>query len=311
MKVKSKFILVIHDAIRIGRHWDLRFKMPESNTWVSFSCRKEPILSMGQRLYIVRTHDHSEKEALTLEPIPEGKYGAGTYTLVDQGDCDILLYKDKPQLYHVVIDFKGSKLKGPHHFLNTGVFKNKSDYKKRIFAFFKAKNIDNLKEIKNIDKFLNILEERLKGIDRKPSPTIAWEIVYNNKMKEWRGGRYPYQHKTKIWNGMSVDYNLKDKWLNDLNNIKEIEIRGSCEGHDKDWVSYIAFRFKDSKYENKDYIENFVKKMKKHPNTFCDWDIGMEKRPRIVCATNLLFSENKKEWEEWWNSLSDRIKKSL
>jgi hypothetical protein len=33
--------------------------------------------------------------------------------------------------------------------------------------------------------------------DRKPSPTFAYELVYNKSLDEWRGGKYPGFYETK------------------------------------------------------------------------------------------------------------------
>lgn len=134
MATTSKFIVHIHDAKKAGKHWDIRFKMPNDKNWASFANKKEPSRKDGERQYIVRTNNHSEKEALMKGVIKDG-YGAGTLKVWDEGVCIIHKYKNS----HMIIEFKGRKLKGRYHFINTGVFDRKKNYKKKIFAFFKAK----------------------------------------------------------------------------------------------------------------------------------------------------------------------------
>ena len=132
----SKFVLDQHDAIKRGKHWDLRFRLPDSKNWASFSMNKFPPLEPGERIYIVRTNDHSESEALFIGEIPKGEYGAGKITRVDSGKCIIHKYSNA----HIVIDFKGKKLKGIYHLVNTAVFsRNKRGYARKVYAFFKGK----------------------------------------------------------------------------------------------------------------------------------------------------------------------------
>jgi len=147
------------------------------------------------------------------------------------------------------------------------------------------------------------------GSDRKPSPSFAYELVYGRKLKEWRGGRYPGYYETKDWNGIQIDKHLKNKWINDLNNIPLIEVRGSCEGHNKEWISFISFRITDPEIESdKKKLNQIVKYMNKFKNTFCGYDIGVQSRPRFVCATNLFYSkENYNEWNNWWEQLVKRL----
>lgn len=164
--------------------------------------------------------------------------------------------------------------------------------------------------MKIITEYLNFLQEREFGFGKKPSPTFAWELVYGKKFSGWRQGRCPLPHKTKIWKGISVDKDLNNKWLDDLSKIPNVEIRGSCGGHSKDWVTYVAFRL-DPKYDkNKKFLDKVAKTLSKDKNTFCGWDTGMEKRPRFVCAAPLWIGCDKMgEWKKWWSTLASRINK--
>jgi hypothetical protein len=136
MNVSSKFVIIKHQAKRAGTHYDLRFKMPRSSNWISFAIRKGIPAGYEKRL-AVRTHDHSEKEALFTGTIEDG-YGAGKLTKFDSGSCKILKY-DPPR--SMAVEFKGSKLKGIYHFVNIAVSSGKKDFKKQNYWFFKGKQI--------------------------------------------------------------------------------------------------------------------------------------------------------------------------
>ncbi len=133
---KSKFIIVEHDAKKARLHWDVRFRMPKSKNWASFAVRKGVPLKPGEKVLAVRTHDHSEKEALFIGTIKSG-YGAGRLKKWDDGSCTVQKFGPS----HIVVDFKGRKVKGLYHFINTGVVK-KSNYKRKQYILFKGKIVN-------------------------------------------------------------------------------------------------------------------------------------------------------------------------
>jgi DNA ligase D-like protein (predicted 3'-phosphoesterase) len=131
--VSSQFVVIKHEAKRAGLHYDLRFKMPKSNLWMSFSVRKGVPLKPGPKVLAVRTHDHTRKEALFTGTIKKGEYGAGKLAKWDGGSCTIIKFSPG----YIGIDFKGSKVKGVYHLTNIGVIKK--DYKKQNYWLFKGK----------------------------------------------------------------------------------------------------------------------------------------------------------------------------
>lgn len=132
MTSKSKFIVVEHNAKKARLHWDLRFIMPNSKIWMSFAVRKGVPLEPGKKVLAVRTHDHTEKEALMLGTIESG-YGAGELKKWDDGAC--IIHKYSPS--HMTIEFKGRKLKGVYHLISTGFIDK--DYKRQTYMLFKGK----------------------------------------------------------------------------------------------------------------------------------------------------------------------------
>jgi bifunctional non-homologous end joining protein LigD len=128
-----KFVLDRHEAIKRGLHWDLRFEIADDK-WASFSMNQRPPSEPGKRLYVPRSNDHSKEGALFVGEIPKGEYGAGKIIREDQGDCEVI----KNTSAHIVVDFKGKKIKGVYHFINTSVFGARSS-KNRVYSFFKGK----------------------------------------------------------------------------------------------------------------------------------------------------------------------------
>lgn len=150
------------------------------------------------------------------------------------------------------------------------------------------------------------------GPKKKPSPSFAYELVFKKPVPLGRRGRPPFPVKHKIWNKLQIDVHLKNKWIKDLNNIPNVEIRGSCEGHNKEWVSYVAFRL-DPKYDNdKPFLKKVVSRLNKDKNSVAGFDVGTEGRPRFVVATPLYYGcENQDEWKKWWSTLSFRLNKAV
>jgi len=167
---KSQFIVVEHKAKKAGLHFDLRFKMPNSNNWASFAVRKGVPLKPGVRVLAVKTHVHSKKEALSVGKIESG-YGAGVLKKWDGGSCTILKYKPS----NIAIDFKGSKVKGIYYLINTGVANRQ--YNKNQFMLFKGK----------------VTLEATGMISRIPSCGIADEVEEDSG--EFVGKKLPWSIK--------------------------------------------------------------------------------------------------------------------
>jgi len=141
LPIIKKFAIHFHEAKRAGNHYDIRFQMPDSKNWDSFATKKEiPLHENDDKILVFRTRIHSEKEALFTGVIDDG-YGAGKLTLWDSGD--IIIEKYNPR--HIIVVFKGKKIKGRYHFLSSYYtkFKDKSitkNQKYKAFLFFKAKD---------------------------------------------------------------------------------------------------------------------------------------------------------------------------
>jgi hypothetical protein len=100
--------------------------------WASFAVRKGVPTDTGVKRLAIRTHDHSRKEALMTGRIESG-YGAGDLKKWDSGSCEIIKYS----ISHIAIDFKGRKIKGIYHLVNTGLKDKK--YEGKQYWLFKGK----------------------------------------------------------------------------------------------------------------------------------------------------------------------------
>jgi len=166
----SKFVVVKHDAKKARLHYDLRFIMPKSKIWASFAVRKGVPLQPGTKVLAVRTHDHTEKEALFFGTIKQG-YGAGRLQKWDDGQC--IIHKYSPG--HIAIEFKGRKVKGLYHMVSTGVM-NKKEFKKKSYMLFKGK--EDLKEGMGMMSLIprgGIVDDVEASQDELQSPDLPWD----------------------------------------------------------------------------------------------------------------------------------------
>ena len=162
-----------------------------------------------------------------------------------------------------------------------------------------------------IKNYLAYIQEAKVFTTDGNAPTVAYETAYGKKAP-FLTGRYFGDHESRLWRGISVDEHLQNKWLNDLSDIKDIEMRSSCEGHTPERVTFIIFRLTDSKKStDKKYLDTLIKNLEKSDKlTKASWSTGRgEKRTRIVVTAILWYGQP--GWKEWWNSLAKRVKRCL
>jgi len=131
--MKTQFVVHDHQALRAGKHQDLRFRVAKDK-WDSFAVPKGVPLTPGTKVLAIKTHSHSDKEALFVGEIPKGEYGGGTLKVFDEGVCIIEKYAPA----HIAITLRGKKLKGLYHMVNTGVARG-GKYKQQHYMLFKGK----------------------------------------------------------------------------------------------------------------------------------------------------------------------------
>jgi hypothetical protein len=133
-------------------------------------------------------------------------------------------------------------------------------------------------------------------------------LIYGKLPPGNRSGKYPGKHDIKKWNNIPVDAHIEDKWLDDLNSIKTIEMRASCEGHNKDWVTYIAFRIDPKHDKDGIYHSKIIEQLKKD-GLIAGFYSGNKDRVRFVVAAKLWYGQP--GWKEWWSGLSSKIKRAV
>jgi len=146
-----------------------------------------------------------------------------------------------------------------------------------------------------------------QGMQRQKinSPTFAYMTVHGKEPKEFLRGRT--DSPKKMWRNNDVDKSLKDKWLEDLNGIKEIEIRSTDAGKSAERIAFVVIRFKDEKNDPK--AKSLSAKIAKEDGIFSGSDIGMGGRPRICVAGKIW--EGQSGWEGWWGSLTGKIERNV
>ncbi|MFW5977331.1 MAG: hypothetical protein ACOCQQ_02365 [Candidatus Nanoarchaeia archaeon] len=134
------------------------------------------------------------------------------------------------------------------------------------------------------------------------APTLAYMTVYGKKPDHALRGRT--SSEKKIWNGIDVDIHLKDEWLEELNNLP-VEIKSTDEGKSKERVAFVIFRMPQGEDE---LYKKMQQHLKEEENIYVSSDIGMQNRPRICVAKDIIVGENK--WEDWWSLLATKIKRA-
>lgn len=178
-----KFIVVQHEAKRAGKHWDLRFQIPGDKNWASFALRKQPdTIKPGEKIGAVKTHLHSEEEALFLGTIESG-YGAGILKEYDSGFCNIVKYTSKS----ISINFHGKKLKGVYNLLQVKNFDRNADPK--MFVFFKGKEIKESMNMDKIDKLINSYLREEEEEVKTNQPNEENELTPGEEPEDLEGGK--------------------------------------------------------------------------------------------------------------------------
>ena len=167
---RSEFVVTEHKAKRAGLHWDLRFEIPKSKMWASFAVRKGVPLKPGTKVLAVRTHDHKRDEALLTGKLDTG-YGAGTFKEWDRGKCIIHKYS----IRHMSIEFKGKKVKGLYHLINTGVADK--NFKGEQYFLFKGKVVKEIMGMKEPIPSMGTREDTEEGQPEETGTKLPWSNI--------------------------------------------------------------------------------------------------------------------------------------
>lgn len=104
------YVIQEHHAKRL--HWDLRFEFDD--VLKSWALPKSPPEKVGEKRLAISVDNHPIEYALFEGEIPKGNYGSGTVKIWDRGSFDIVEKGAKK----IVVDIKGSKLRGKYCLVN-------------------------------------------------------------------------------------------------------------------------------------------------------------------------------------------------
>lgn len=107
-----QFVIQEHHARRL--HWDLRLEM--DGVLKSWAVPKEPTMDTSVKRLAIEVEDHNLSYVDFEGEIAEGEYGAGSVTLWDRGEYD-LLARDAEIIR---FDLKGKRLSGPFKLVKMG-----------------------------------------------------------------------------------------------------------------------------------------------------------------------------------------------
>ncbi len=141
------------------------------------------------------------------------------------------------------------------------------------------------------------------------APEFIYSILHNTNSPPNIKGR-TISHPEKIINSISIDKAIPNKAFKDLQLIKQIETRSSCQGSDSIIKpTFLIFRFKEDKPES--YIKSFCEKLK-DINYLVGYNLGSEDKYRIGVTSALFYSsDNQAIFDQWWLDLPNRIRKII
>ena len=154
---------------------------------------------------------------------------------------------------------------------------------------------------------------RYSRTSKENAPSFAYKCIYGKEPSvPIRGQRYDgsyRENKGRDGRTIFIDEHLKDKWIKDLNNINNIEIRSTCEGHNSTRVAAIIFR---PSTQDVDDIDLIVRKLSIQ-NTKALTDVGNGGLYRICVATKNWYRSNSdnSKWELWWDNIAKKIDQSV
>lgn len=163
-----------------------------------------------------------------------------------------------------------------------------------------------------------LLYEQRRGMGRRSAgggrntynaPQFIYSILYGEKPPMSMGGR-DVSHVTKNVNNIPIDEQIPDRAVKELEKIKEIETRSSCQGQDENHPTFLIIRFSEN--QPVDTVEDFVNKLNKNKDIKAGYGTGGRGFYRIGITTDFYYTkEDQDRFEKWWLELPKKIKKAL
>ena len=139
------------------------------------------------------------------------------------------------------------------------------------------------------------------------APTMAYKTQYGKDPKPSISGRES-SHPSKNYRGINIDIHIPNNALDRLNAISGIELRSSCEGDSERHLTFAIFRLTDRNPKNSAKVSACLNKIS---NVSSSFDVGQGGFPRICVTTNLWYNKNPREFERWWLTIAEKIRKCL
>jgi hypothetical protein len=151
---------------------------------------------------------------------------------------------------------------------------------------------------------MRTLGQGSRGV-KKNAPSFIYEILYGRE--KHLSGR-TVAHREKMWKGIPVDEHIPTTALDELDEIKEIELRASCEGSGPETPTFLIFRFRQEPDANQ--VATFVRAMNVVEDIKCGADLGGMDRYRfgLLPSYPLWYEKDREKFVLWWLELPKKIR---
>jgi hypothetical protein len=140
------------------------------------------------------------------------------------------------------------------------------------------------------------------GANWKNAPSFIYEILYGQP--KFLFGRTE-SHGQKMWKDIFVDEHIPTEALDELDRIREIELRASCEGSGPERPTFLIFRLRGE--ENIEKIRALVEGMNAFESVRCGAEKGNMGFYRIGVTTPLWYRKDEEEFVHWWLELPLKV----
>lgn len=136
---------------------------------------------------------------------------------------------------------------------------------------------------------------------KKNASTFAYEILYNKPATNIITPPFP-RHSTKNIGGIDVDAGIPTVAIKDLNKIKNIQIRATCQGSDSNHPTYVIFRTENQ-------TEPFVNDVVRYINNVAPFKAKAEKGNNgyFRIGVTAMSWYGRKNFQKFWELISQTI----
>ena len=119
--------------------------------------------------------------------------------------------------------------------------------------------------------------------------------------------------ETDSWEHIIKDKHLKNEWISKLNNIPNVEVLSTCEGHGRDVITHIIFRVTDPNKDLEaiyDQLNSGQRELYGTKAIAIDTQVG-------ICFCVAIYNwyrsnpDYNEAWTEWWESIIGHIDRAV